>query len=57
MVPVENLMGIRLTGTTDTISAINNIKAFKSKSWTVEVTNVPTFGNRSDNGIIPGVRN
>jgi len=57
MVPVENLMGIRLTGTTDTISAINNIKAFKSKSWTVEVTNVPTFGNRSNNGIIPGVRN
>ena len=56
-IPVENFMTIKFEGTTPTLTALNSIKSIKHKDWTVEVTNIPTFGTTTDDGAIPGHSN
>ena len=57
-VPLINLMPIKLTGKSDTISAMNNIKDIKNKSWLIDYTHTPSWGDGgtvSNNGKPPGV--
>ncbi len=54
--PIPNWLPIKLVGTTDTVTAFNNIKNVTNKQWMVTYTNRPTYGDGSanSNGIPPG---
>lgn len=56
-IPVENIMDIKIRGTTPTLTSLNKIKSVDSKSWTVDVTNIATFGTGDYDGRIPGSSN
>jgi len=47
---IVNYIPHKITGTTNTITAINNIKNIRGKQWSITYTNTPSF-----NGLPPGV--
>ena len=51
-----NWLPIKLVGKTDTITAINGIRHISGKTWTINYTNLPLWGDSTGNrkGIPPG---
>lgn len=50
LVPIEQCIPHRITGTTRTIGAMNAIKSLTNKTFTIEFTNIPEF----EGGLPPG---
>ena len=54
--PIPNWMPIKIVGTTDTPTAMTNIKNITNKQWLLSYTNRPSYGDGTANsrGIPPG---
>ena len=53
--PIINYMPIKLTGTTDVPTTVNNIKRVTNKQWQISYSNTPLWGDEiSGSGIPPG---
>lgn len=53
--PIINYMPIKLEGTTDVPTAINNMKRITNKQWQISYSNAPLWGDEiSGSGIPPG---
>lgn len=54
-VPIINYMPIKVTGKTNTITTMNNIKHLSNKQWLISFTNYPAWGYEiTGNGTPPG---
>lgn len=51
-----NWLPIKIVGKTDTITSLNGIRHIANKTWTINYTNLPTWGDSTGNrrGIPPG---